>query len=82
MFRQLDQRHSQQATVTLEWDPATGNVQVRFEDHSSSEESFSYSVDPENARLAFLHPFALRPSQLEHTASPQGPQHGTSGMRQ
>jgi hypothetical protein len=31
MFRELDRRQSQQLTVTLEWDPATGVVRVRCE---------------------------------------------------
>jgi hypothetical protein len=63
MFRELDQRQSRQMTVTLEWDPATGVVQVRCEDHRSPKQGFRYSVDPRDARLAFLHPFALRPSR-------------------
>jgi hypothetical protein len=62
MFRELDQRHSDGITITLEWDGATGEVWVRCEDRHSPEEGFSYSVAPGRARLAFLHPFALRPS--------------------
>jgi hypothetical protein len=61
VFRELDQTRVDRLTVTLEWDPATGNVQVRCEDNFSPDESFSYSVDPRKARLAFLHPVALRP---------------------
>ena len=77
MFRQLDQRHSDGLTVTLEWDATTGDVRVRCEDRRSPEESFSYPVNPGDARLAFLHPFALRPSSQEHqspASSPDTPQ--------
>jgi hypothetical protein len=73
MFRQLDQRHNDQLTVTLEWDPATDTVQVRCEDHCSPRQSFSYSVDPQDARLAFLHPFALRPSTQDSDQLQSGP---------
>lgn len=65
MFRELDQRHGDGLTVTLEWNGATGEIQVRCEDRRSPEGSFTYSVDPDDARLAFLHPFALRPSSQE-----------------
>jgi ribosomal protein L34 len=40
MFRELDQRQSDHMNVTLEWDPATGGVQVRCEDHRSPEHGF------------------------------------------
>ena len=62
MLRELDQCHNDRLTVPLEWDPATGNVQVRYEDHRSPAQSFAYSIDSQDARLAFLHPFELRPS--------------------
>jgi hypothetical protein len=73
MFRELDQRHSDGLTVTLEWDATTGHVRVRCEDRRSPEESFSYLVDPTDARLAFLHPFALRPSCQEHKSPVTSP---------
>jgi len=76
MFRELDQRHSDGLTVTLEWDPAGWEVQVRCEDHRSPEQSFKYSVDPEDARLAFLHPFTLRPSSQDSDASASSPNPG------
>jgi hypothetical protein len=63
MFRQLDQRDSGRLTITLEWDPASGDVQLRCEDRCSPLESFAFTVDPRDARLAFMHPFALRPSR-------------------
>ena len=62
MFRELDQRKADRMTVTLEWDPATGNVQVRCEADWLPDESFSYLVDPRAAALAFKHPFAMRPA--------------------
>jgi hypothetical protein len=59
MFRQLDQRESAGVTVTLEWHPITGDVQLRVFDHVSPEGSFTCLVDPRDARRAFLDPFAL-----------------------
>jgi hypothetical protein len=60
MLRQLDQRHGDGLTVTLEWDPETDRVQVRCEDQRSPDQPpLCYPVDPRDARLAFLHPFAL-----------------------
>ena len=61
MLRELDQRHSDQLTVTLEWDPSTDDVWVRCEDHRSPEDSFTFWVEPREARHAFLHPFAACP---------------------
>ena len=76
MFRELDQRHNDGLTVTLEWDPATGNVQVLCEDRCSPAASFAYLVDPRYARLAFLHPFALRPSSGDSDRSVSSPDRG------
>ena len=61
MLRELDQRHSDQLTVTLEWDPDTDDVRVRCQDHRSPEESFTFWVEPRDARHAFLHPFVACP---------------------
>lgn len=58
MLRELDQRRSDQLTVTLEWDPDTGDVWVRCEDRRTPEDSFAFWVEPRQARHAFLHPFA------------------------
>ena len=69
MLRELDQRESDQLTVTLEWDPETHDVWVRCEDHRSPEESFTFWVEPRNARYAFLHPFAACPIEHDHTKS-------------
>ena len=65
MFRELDQRKADRMTVTLEWDPATGHVQVRCEADRSPDESFCYPVDPRQAALAFKHPFAMRPASVD-----------------
>jgi hypothetical protein len=76
MFRELDQRRSGGITVTLEWDPATGDVQVRCDADDLHEESFRYSVDSGDARLAFLHPFALRPPGRERDLAVEGRERG------
>jgi hypothetical protein len=62
MFRELDRRESDGTTVTLEWDPNTEEVQLRLDDRSSPNRSFKCLVDPQDARLAFLDPFALSPA--------------------
>lgn len=83
MFRQLDQRHGDSSTITLEWDPATGAVQLRYEDHASPEASFSYPVEPRDARIAFLHPFSLRASDqgTDVSAACPGPGQGAPTKR-
>jgi hypothetical protein len=69
MFREVDQRTADRMTVTLEWDPATGHVQVRCEADRSPDESFCYRVDPREAALAFKHPFAMRPGSVDRVRS-------------
>lgn len=69
MFRELDQRKADRMTVTLEWDPATGHVQVRCEADRSPDQSFCYPVDPREAALAFNHPFAMRPAAIDRVRS-------------
>ena len=69
MFRELDQRKADRMTVTLEWDPATGHVQVRCEADRFPDESFCYPVDPREAALAFKHPFAMRPASIDRVRS-------------
>jgi hypothetical protein len=69
MFRELDQRKADRVTVTLEWDPATGHVQVRCEADQLPDESFCYAVDPREAALAFKHPFAMRPASIDRDRS-------------
>jgi hypothetical protein len=59
MLRQLDQRESDGLIITLEWDPDTDRVQVRCEDeHMPDPVLLCYPVEPGDARIAFLHPFA------------------------
>jgi hypothetical protein len=81
VFYELDQRRDDRLTTTLEWDRATGNVQVRCEDTFSPDESFSYSVDPRKARLAFLDPFALRPVVQDPDLSDGGRYHGRFAVK-
>ena len=71
MFRELDQRKVDRMTVTLEWDPATGRVQVRCEDDRLPDESFCQVVDPREAALAFKYPFAMRPASIDRDRSDQ-----------
>jgi hypothetical protein len=65
MFRELDQRTSDRMTVTLEWDPATGEVRLRCQGDRVPAETLCYSVDPGEAALAFKHPFAMRPASID-----------------
>jgi hypothetical protein len=69
MFRELDQRKADRMMVTLEWDPATGHVQVRCEADRSPDESLCYLIDPRDAALAFNHPFARRPPSVDRVRS-------------
>jgi len=69
MFRELDQRTADRMTVTLEWDPATGHVQVRCEADWFPDESVCYLVDPREAALAFKHPYAMRPASIDRVRS-------------
>ena len=73
MFRDLDQRKADRMTVILEWNPATGRVQVRCEADRLPDESFCYPVDPREAALAFKHPFAMRPASIDHDRSDESP---------
>lgn len=62
--RARSERDSDGETVSLEWDPTTGDVQLRLEDRVSPERSFTFLVDPEDARLAFLNPSAVRSASI------------------
>jgi hypothetical protein len=84
MLGELDQRKCDGLIVTLEWDSETDQVQLRCEDeHSPARPSLCYPVEPCDARLAFLHPFALRPR--EETSStgdrPQAESYEPTGRR-
>lgn len=65
MFRELDQRHGGQLTVTLEWDPDTGRLRVRCEDHRVPGNGCMFPVEPADARHAFLHPRAACPADCD-----------------
>jgi len=69
MFRELHQRKADRMTVTLEWDPATGHVQVRCEADRFPDESFCYPVGPGEAAPAFKRPFAIRPARIDRDRS-------------
>jgi hypothetical protein len=59
MLRQLDQRECDGLIITLEWDPDTNGVQIRCEDEDMPDPVLlCYPVEPGDARVAFLHPFA------------------------
>jgi hypothetical protein len=79
MFRELDQRKADQMTVTPEWDPATGHLQVRCEADRLPNESFCYAVDPREAALAFKHRCAMRPASLDRDRSDESRDPGTAG---
>jgi hypothetical protein len=81
MFRELDQRKSDRITVILEWDPATGHVQVRCEADRSPDERFCYPVDPREAALAFKHPFAVRPARDDSGRSDERRDHRPVGAQ-
>ena len=69
MFLELDQKKVDRVTVTLEWDPDTGHVQVRCETDGTPGESFCFQVDPREAALAFEHPFATRAAGIDRERS-------------
>jgi hypothetical protein len=58
-LRQLDQRTGDGLTVTLEWDSETNHLHVRVQDDRSPDKPpLCFAVEPRDARVAFLHPFA------------------------
>ncbi len=60
MVVELDTRHSDGLTVTLEWDRATGHTQIVVHD-IRSDEPIAFGVPPANAADAFRHPFRYAP---------------------
>lgn len=56
MFIELDTRHGDGLTVTLEWDRATGQTQIVVCD-TRSDGPITFRVPPANAADAFRHPF-------------------------
>jgi hypothetical protein len=60
VLRQLDQRNEDELTVTLEWDPNTGRLQVCSENQGEPDlRPACFTVEPGDARFAFLHPSAV-----------------------
>jgi hypothetical protein len=59
MLRQLDQRESDGLIITLEWDPDADRLQIRCEDEDMPDlVLLCCPIEPDDARVAFLHPFA------------------------
>ena len=60
MFVELDTRHGDGLTVTLEWDRATGQTQIVVHD-ARSDRLIALGVPPRSAADAFRHPFRYTP---------------------
>ena len=60
MFVELDTRHGNGLTVTLEWDRATGQTQIVIRD-ARSDGRIAFGVPSGNAADAFRHPFRYAP---------------------
>jgi carotenoid cleavage dioxygenase-like enzyme len=60
MFVELDRRHGDGLTVTLEWDRDTGHTQIVVHD-MRADSPIAFVVPPVNAADAFRHPFRYAP---------------------
>lgn len=60
MFVELDTRHGDGLTVSLEWDRDTGQTQIVVHD-TRSEGLVAFGVPPASAADAFDHPFRYAP---------------------
>jgi hypothetical protein len=60
MFVELDTRHGDGLTVTLEWDRDTGHTQIVVHD-MRSDGQIAFVVPPVRAADAFRHPFRYAP---------------------
>ena len=60
MFVELDTRHGDGLTVTLEWDRDTGHTQIVVND-IRSDGLMAFVVPPVSAGDAFRHPFRYAP---------------------
>jgi carotenoid cleavage dioxygenase-like enzyme len=60
MFVELDTRHGDGLTVTLEWDRDTGQTQIVVRD-TRTVGPIAFGVPPVNAADAFRHPFRYAP---------------------
>ena len=60
MFVELDTRHGDGLTVTLEWDRDTGHTQIVVHDMRAGG-PIAFVVSPVSAADAFRHPFRYAP---------------------
>jgi hypothetical protein len=60
MFVELDTRHDARYTVSLEWEPNTGETQIVVADIRNASQ-LVFSVAGANAGDAFRHPFRYAP---------------------
>jgi hypothetical protein len=60
MFVELDTRHGDGLTVTLEWDRTTGQTQIVVLD-TRCDGPIAFGVPAANAADAFRHPFRYAP---------------------
>ena len=60
MFVELDTRHGDGLTVTLEWDRYTGHIQIVVHD-IRGDGPIAFGVPPVSAADAFHHPFRYAP---------------------
>jgi hypothetical protein len=60
MFVELDTRHGDGLTVTLEWDRDTGHTQIVVHD-MRADAPIAFAVAPVSAGDAFRHPFRYAP---------------------
>ena len=60
MFVELDTRHGDGLTVTLEWDRDTGHTQIVVHD-MRGDGPIAFGVAPVSAADAFHHPFRYAP---------------------
>jgi hypothetical protein len=61
MFVELDTRHNEGLTVSLEWDRDTGQTQIVVIDTRTATET-TFAVPRRRAAAAFRHPFRYAPS--------------------
>lgn len=60
MFIELDTRHADGFTISLEWDRDTGETQVVVDDVLAASQ-FAFAVPQASAGDAFRHPFRYMP---------------------
>ncbi len=65
---ELDQRQSNGITVTLLWNPDTGDVSVHVRDDGAGEQ-FQIRCAPHDALTVFHHPYAYAASRCESSGA-------------